>query len=90
MKLLAFNGYFLLPDDFELDLNNALFDLTEYRKKKGYTGLKTGLVKKEITTEKQSWAEFLKVVRESDNKFVGSLGMYEVDFEKGTTTFIEE
>lgn len=36
MKMLYLNGYFLLPDDFEGSLNDALLEIVEYRKTNKY------------------------------------------------------
>ena len=81
MKIFAFNGYFLLPDDFSGGYNEALEELVEYRLKQGFIGTQIGEeFSPKITQQTELWDKFLEVIS-SDKKVVAGYGLYSLNQE---------
>lgn len=82
MKVLRLNTYFLLPDDFAGDVNDALSELIKYRKAKGLTAMApTGFHLEdhpECTTEDEEklWADFYAGIAEG-YRHVGGMTLAE-------------
>jgi hypothetical protein len=83
MKCLHLNIYFKLPDDFNGDLNNAIEELLEYRKK---PKPKSEFIGDRSLTNYENW---WKMINETESKLFGEFSVSELD-ESGNWTYIDE
>jgi hypothetical protein len=75
MKTLALNVYFLLPDEFAGDLNDALREVIKYRESVGSKPLPDGPDATKVSQE-ELWAGFLKT-REEGKRLYGTTSLKE-------------
>lgn len=80
MKVFGFNGYFLLPDDFEGNYNDALEELLKYRRMDNIV-VKEGL--DDRTTQEDIWNKFLEIILQ-DKKTLGGYSLTKHNKETNT------
>lgn len=79
MKVLALNGYFLLPDSFKGSYEDAIREYLKYRKACGYgpNPRKKNVMKgTDKLTQNQLWARFLKITKKG-KRFCGTMNVAE-------------